>query len=258
VRRFSPICLIAFTCLSTLSCTDEPSGLAGERPGGRRTEPASYLALGDSYTIGQGVSENERWPVQLTARLIEDGITIDTTLIIAMTGWRTDDLLAATAEEDLGRDWDIVSLLIGVNDQFQGRAIRQYEDGLTALIQRAVELAGGRRGNVFVLSIPDYGFTPFGEADRLTISPDIDMFNRAARAIAAAAGVQFFDITHISRLGLERPSYVAQDGLHPSGVQYDAWVDLILDDVARLLSAAVPARSAWRLSRRAPTVTGDD
>ena len=190
-----------------------------------------YLALGDSYTIGEGVPEADRWPVRLAARLRDEGIAIDDPRIIATTGWTTDELAAAMdAAEPLG-EWDFVSLLIGVNDQYRGRDVDDYVGRFASLLQRAIALAGGRADRVLALSIPDWGVTPFARdsgRDLARIAAELDACNEAAREICASLGVAFVDITGISRDRGGQPDMLAGDGLHPSGKMYARWVDAVL------------------------------
>lgn len=193
------------------------------------TEKIQFLALGDSYTIGESVAEDQRWPVQLTAALRKKGLTADDPKIIAVTGWRTDDLKKAIHASNPARDYTLVSLLIGVNNQYQGKTAENYAPEFEELLQMATDFAGGDRSRVFVVSIPDYGYTPFGKVKQQQISKAIDDFNSVNKAIAEKAGVKYFYITDISRKGFEDPELVAADGLHPSGKMYSKWVDLILN-----------------------------
>jgi lysophospholipase L1-like esterase len=187
----------------------------------------SFLALGDSYTIGQSVAESERWPVQLVAELREQGVEIADPVIIARTGWTTRDLLASIEMRYQGETYDIVSLLIGVNNQFQGRSIDEYSREFEELLAFAISAAGGRPERVFVLSIPDWGYTPFAEGrNRAGISEAIDEFNAVNRAASLAAGVHYFDITPSSRSF--DAELIAGDGLHPSGEMYALWVQQVL------------------------------
>ncbi len=199
----------------------------------------SYLALGDSYTIGEGVAPDGRWPVQLAAALREGGIALADPRIIATTGWTTDELSAAMdAAEPLGA-WGFVSLLIGVNNQYRGRDVDNYRDEFAALLDRATALAGGRADGVFVLSIPDWGVTPFGQAsgrDTARIAAELDAYNATAAAICANRGIAFVDITPASRELGARPDMFVEDGLHPSSAMYAEWTRLALP-VARTLLA---------------------
>ena len=179
-------------------------------------EALRYLALGDSYTIGEGVPETGRWPVQLAQALRDGGIALGDPRIVATTGWTTDELAAALdAAEPLG-SFDFVSLLIGVNNQYRGRGLDEYRAQFAALLERAIGYAGGRADRVLVLSIPDWGATAFGRGsgrDPAQVAGELDAFNAAARAECAARGVAFVDVTTASRA---HATLLADDGLHPS------------------------------------------
>jgi lysophospholipase L1-like esterase len=196
--------------------------------GSAQPAPKKFLALGDSYTIGEAVAEHERWPNQLVEALQAKGIVFEKPRIIATTGWRTDNLMDAVQAADLKNEYALVSLLVGVNNQYQHKPLDAYRTDFAHLLERAVQLAQGKRENVFVVSIPDYGYTPFGKAKQPEISAAIDLFNEANRAMAAGQGIRYVDVTGISREGLSRPEYVAPDGLHPSGEMYRRWVELML------------------------------
>lgn len=184
-------------------------------------EPLRYLALGDSYTIGESVAEADRFPNQLAREL-----GIAPPQIIAKTGWTTDELNAAIDAANPRGPFDLVTLLIGVNNQYRGRDAEQYRGEFAALLQRAVGFAGGDVKKVIVVSIPDWGVTPFAEGrDRAKIATEIDRYNAINREEAARAGAKYVDITPISR-GND-PALVANDGLHPSGRQYAEWVKSI-------------------------------
>lgn len=198
-------------------------------------KPIKFLALGDSYTIGESVPENERWPVQLAKAMTELGQPVEAPRIIATTGWRTDQLKKAILDANLSNDWGMVSLLIGVNNQYQKRTAESYAPEFEELLDMAVKLAGGKRENVFVVSIPDYGFTPFGQPKQAEISKAIDEFNAVNKAITNKKGIRYVNITDLTREGLAKPEYVAGDKLHPSGKMYTIWVE-------RILSALVPRR----------------
>ena len=194
-----------------------------------KSEPISILALGDSYTIGESVAEHERWPAQLAKALMKKGFACHNPEIVAVTGWRTDDLRKALDDRNLPHDYDLVSLLIGVNNQYQGKSISEYEAEFEELLNRAISYAGGDRTKVFVISIPDYAFTPFGrEKQHEVITRQIDAFNVVNKSIASEKGVTYINITDISRRGLKDPDLVAKDGLHPSGKMYALWVERIM------------------------------
>ena len=195
-----------------------------------------YLALGDSYTIGESVDESGRWPVLLANALREDGIALAAPRIIATTGWTTGELSQAMdAAEPLGR-WDFVSLLIGVNNQYRGRPVAEFATEFEALLQRAIALAGGRAGRVLVLTIPDWGVTPFGQRsgrDLAQVSRELDAYNAAVAQISARHGVKVADIAPISR---ERGAeLVAGDGLHPSEALHAEWARIALPPARDLL-----------------------
>ncbi len=187
-----------------------------------------FLALGDSYTIGESVAEKERWPVQLAAAMRNGGVKIDDPRIIATTGWRTDQLKKAILDANLKNEYGLVSLLIGVNNQYQKKSAESYAPEFEELLNMAVALAGGKKEYVFVVSIPDYGFTPFGKPKQEEITKAIDDFNEVNLSISKRMGITYVNITDLTREGLDKPAYVAGDGLHPSGVMYGLWVERIL------------------------------
>ena len=187
-----------------------------------------YLALGDSYTIGESVPEPERWPNQLVDSLRRHGKEFANPEIIATTGWRTDDLKKAVKAARLKNEYGLVSLLIGVNNQYQARPADQYAVEFEDLLKTAIQLAGGKKENVFVVSIPDYGFTTFGKPKQAAIGMAINEFNAINKKITDAHGINYINITDISRHGLEQPDLVAADGLHPSGKMYSLWVERIV------------------------------
>ena len=186
------------------------------------------LALGDSYTIGQSVSSDQRFPDQVKTFLGYDSIQIAAPTYVATTGWTTGNLLSALNSGNYSKDYDFVTLLIGVNNQYQGQPLAQYKTDFTELLTRAIQYAANRKNRVFVLSIPDYSVTPFAEGhDTAAISRAIDDFNAANKAITLQMGVSYTDITAISRLARTDQSFTAQDGLHPSGKQYTLWAQLL-------------------------------
>ncbi len=194
----------------------------------------TYLALGDSYTIGQSVAEAERFPNQTVALLRAQNIKINDPKIIATTGWTTKNLIDALNATPPQNNYDVVSLLIGVNNQYQGRSIDEYKTEFTLLLNRAIQYAANKPTHVFVLSIPDYSVTPFAQgSDRARIAAEIDRFNAANIAISLQLGVNYLDITPISRE--PDPTLVANDGLHPSGKQYKRWADLLAPMMKQVL-----------------------
>ncbi|UHQ23800.1 GDSL-type esterase/lipase family protein [Lysobacter sp. 5GHs7-4] len=198
-----------------------------------------YLALGDSYTIGEAVEEAGRWPVQLARALRDEGATLAWPRIIATTGWTTDELnWALDAAEPLGR-WELVSLLIGVNNQYRSRSVANYIGEYRDLLKRAIGYAGGRPQRVLAMSIPDWGVTAFGQRDArgsAAIGAEIDAFNDAARTICVDQGVAWVDITPVSRELGAQSAMLAEDGLHPSAAMYTQWTRLALPVARRLLA----------------------
>ncbi len=186
-----------------------------------------YLALGDSYTIGEAVRANESFPYLLASKLNTESYLTATPTIIATTGWTTDELINAVAESDiLDKKYDIVTLLIGVNDQYRKMSEDNYRIKFEQILNTAIHFANGDKNRVFVLSIPDWGVTPFAEGKGDEISPVIDQFNAINKQITTEAGVSnYIDITDISRLATDEPDLIADDGLHPSGKMYQLWVD---------------------------------
>lgn len=195
--------------------------------------PAEYLALGDSYTIGEGVDPEDRWPIQLAAGLRAQGVALSKPHFIATSGWTTDELAAAIDEEvaqgQVRPPYGLVSLQIGVNDQYRGRPAADFRENFSMLLQRAIEFTGGRPEHVLAVSIPDWGVTPYARAagrDTAQVAREIDQFNEVARTVCARAGVTFVDVTDLSR----RPDLcelLVEDGLHPSAGMYRAWVGKI-------------------------------
>ncbi len=186
-----------------------------------------YLALGDSYTIGEGVAASEAWPAQLAQELRDEGVAVGEPRIVARTGWTTDELQAAIETTELDAPYDLVSLLIGVNDQYRNRPLEEYRGQFDALLQHAIGFTGGRAERVLVLSIPDWGVTPFALTEQGRTPEDIgravDTFNVAAFEVCARNGVAFLDITPISRdCGVHEEMLVA-DALHPSAAMYSLW-----------------------------------
>ena len=193
------------------------------------TKPLRFLALGDSYTIGQSVTVSERWPIQLVRRMRDAGVVVSDPEIIAQTGWTTGDLSSAIDQVNPEGTYDIVSLLIGVNNQFRGLDVDQYQTEFLDLHQRAVTLADGDPSHVIVISIPDWGVTPFAQGrNRRLIAEEIDLFNSVNLTEATRIGAPYVSVTGISRKALTESNLIADDGLHPSGEMYSQWVDIVL------------------------------
>lgn len=199
-------------------------------------KPLRFLALGDSYTIGEGVAGDERWPVQLSNALRENGLAVEPPRIIARTGWTTDELADAITQAEIAGPYDLVSLLIGVNNQYRHRSSEEYRIEFHELLHDAIDFAGGDPRRVIVLSIPDWGVTPFAIQHHMEqASAEIDRFNEINRQEAEQAGVWYVDITPISRQAQADPTMLAEDKLHPSGKMYTAWVDRVLPIVLKAL-----------------------
>jgi lysophospholipase L1-like esterase len=192
-----------------------------------KTRSIKMLALGDSYTICESVNPSDRWPVQLMEQFKKAGYQTTEPKIIATTGWRTNDLKRAIIAANPDSNYDLVSLLIGVNNQYQGKSAKNYSPEFEELLKMAIKFAGGDKSKVFVVSIPDYGFTPFGKEKQTQITKEIDEFNKVNKEIADELGVRYFFITDLTREGLKDPSLVAGDGLHPSAKMYSMWVERI-------------------------------
>ncbi len=185
----------------------------------------SYLALGDSYTIGEAVNLSSSFPYQLVSALKAEYPAMAAPVIIARTGWRTDELIAAIEAAGITRKFDYVTLLIGVNNQYQGRSIAAYRADFIHLLQTAVHYANGNAQRAFVISVPDWGVTPYAAGrDRAGITMQIDQFNAINRSEAQRAGVSYINITDLSRQAAVNPSLIAPDGLHPSAAMYELWV----------------------------------
>ncbi len=203
----------------------------------------TYLSLGDSYTIGEQVMLAENFAyqtVQLLRKTIAreeshgpaPGLPFAAPEIIAKTGWTTDELDAAIQQTVFLKQYDVVSLLIGVNNQYRGRAIKEFENGFTAILQKAIELAGGNPHRVFVLSIPDWGITPFAaDKDSEKIAGEIDAYNEVCKAVSSEFNCTYLDITVSQRTNGRKPEFLATDGLHPSGLEYAKWAKLLADAI---------------------------
>lgn len=190
----------------------------------------TFLALGDSYTIGEAVGESDRWPVQFVQQMNAAGKLFDTPEIIAKTGWTTDELQSAIAEKNPKGPYEMVSLLIGVNNQYRGNSSEVYKKEFIELLDQALAFAGNNPKHVVVVSIPDWGVTPFAEGrDLHKIALEIDHFNSINREVALAYGVAYVDITAHSRTAAEDPELVTTDKLHPSGKMYTYWSDCVFD-----------------------------
>lgn len=187
------------------------------------------LCLGDSYTVGEGVPSSDCWPNQLQSLLAARGIELEAPQIIAQTGWSSEELIAALELENPATDFAFVSLLIGVNDQYRSYPLERFVAAFSQLLARAIGHARGMPDRVLVLSIPDWGITPFASADSrgcAAIASQVDAYNQAVREHAERAGCRYVDVTEISRSAQD--DWLAHDQLHPSGTQYRAWANAAL------------------------------
>ena len=196
---------------------------------------SKFLALGDSYTIGQSVEVNERWPVQFLKELKATTNVIDTLQIIAQTGWRVDQLKEAMNSSDLEPPYGIVSLLIGVNNQYQGQNANDFRPEFIEILEKSLKLVENRTERLFVISIPDWGASPYGFGfDRAKVSKEINEFNSVVKEESEKRGLRYFNITTISRRALIDRTLIASDGLHPSGKMYKLWVDKIIPIISKI------------------------
>ena len=205
-----------------------------------------FLALGESYTIGEGVPAEARWPVVMTQKLRISGIVVDDPDIVAVTGWTTDELAVGMDRAALAPSYDLVTLLIGVNNHYRGRDLANYRKEFATLLARAIELTGGDARHVLGISIPDWGVTRFArmeQRDSARIGMELDAFNAAAQQMVEAAGGAWVDITHASRLCADASDMLADDGLHPSGAQYALWAEQIMPVARTVLTRRLYAIS---------------
>jgi len=224
--------LFPWMVLSVGCMSITPSTITRNQQSSNTEQPLRFLALGDSYTIGEAVDPSERWPVQLADRLRRSGFPLSNPEIVAQTGWTTGELMTAIASAEPQGVFDLVSLLIGVNNQYRGRDIEEYRNEFASLLTQAVRFAGGGSEHVVVLSIPDWGVTPYAKGrDRGTIAREIDLFNSVNREEAQRAGVHYVDVTGVSRKAADDPLLLAPDGLHPSGMMYEQWAMLVLAEM---------------------------
>ena len=237
MRTFLPT--LFFALIMTACLTDSKSIFESENQSLHHLDSLRVLALGDSYTIGQSVAEQENWPNQLSDSLQQNLIPVKETHIIARTGWTTGNLLSAINSQSFDDVYDLVGLLIGVNNQFQGRSLSEYEEQFRELLDIAIALADSQVHRVFVLSIPDYTVTPVGsQFNRGSTPQQIDAFNAVNRRLSEERLVPYYDITPLSRSIGGQYDFVASDGLHFSGKMYATWIAFILPDI---LSIVLPS-----------------
>ena len=219
--------IIFITIAALAGCTKSPAGVMQTSNMTDTTKESSYnyLALGDSYTIGEAVPQAQSFPYQLTAALNLANDPTNNPTIIATTGWTSQNLIDAIAASNIHeKTYDFVTLLIGVNDQYQGISQSTYSANFSTLLNEAIAFAKGDTSRVFVLSIPDYGVTPFANGQDSVIGPEIDQFNAINLAISTKAKVHYLNITPISREAATNPALIAPDGLHPSAAMYELWI----------------------------------
>jgi len=222
------------SCTSSISTMEEtPIPSAPNTTAPFRTGPISYLALGDSYTIGQGVEPSQNYPSLLTSKLRIRGVDIKDPIIIAITGWTTQDLLLGIRNESLGNQrFDLLTLLIGVNNQYRGQSLEDYEKDFSELMAKSLALVGDDANRIIVISIPDWGVTPYASTlsrDKQQIAAEIDRFNEKNKSLSAKSGVRYLEITAEYRSLGHMAQYLATDGLHPSEKVYDRWAEMLTE-----------------------------
>jgi lysophospholipase L1-like esterase len=196
----------------------------------------TYLALGDSYTIGEQVHMEENFPHQTVALLRKQQMDVAAPVIIAKTGWTTDELAQSIREHNITDKFTFVSLLIGVNNQYRGRDVENYKQEFTQLLDNAIAYANGLPDNVFILSIPDWGVTPFAEGrDRQKVAQEIDAYNAACKEIAEARKCHYIDITPSTRQNGQNLDFLAADGLHPGPKEYAVWAGRLAEEVSKTI-----------------------
>jgi len=230
------IVLILFSAAIVLSCSADSTNDVDEDS---NSQDYTYVALGDSYTIGEGIDKSQSWPEQLVKKLEESGLDFNDPKIIAKTGWTTKNLLSAMNVDLTTKQYDLVSISIGVNNQYQRRSINEYEEDLKVIFSKAINRSVNGKEGVFVLSIPDYGATPFGASNSENIGKDIARFNSVLKRVSQDFDVPFYNITPISKEARNDLSLVANDGLHPSGKMYGLWVNSFFNEVYNTLEKPV-------------------
>ncbi len=227
--------LLWFSC-EKMDTTDNYNQVKMESEIKEKPKRLKYLALGDSYTIGESVAEEMRFPVQLVKKLNDNNFHTDSAIIVARTGWTTDELSFGIKQANISGTYDLVTLLIGVNNQYRGRDTLEYRKQFRELLQTAIQFAGNNEQRVIVISIPDYGVTPFGKTNEEKIAKEIDIFNRINREETEIRKANYVNITGISRTAKFESSLIASDGLHPSGAMYTLWVESIFPVVKIILN----------------------
>lgn len=194
-----------------------------------------FLALGDSYTIGEGVKRQDSWPYQLQRTCHDHELHFSNLQVLARTGWTTDELHEAILQENMDHHFDLVTLQIGVNDQYRGYPLNRFQNTYVKLLDLAQTFAGGKAQQVLAVSIPDWSVTPFANGrDKLRISKDINSYNQAAQALSAAQELPWIDVTEISRALGGQPEMLVADELHPSAFQYEEWVNVLCPSILNI------------------------
>jgi len=235
-----PVIIQTFLFCIMMGCANAPANSFTNNTGSAMNDANkntyTWLALGDSYTIGESVSEDERFPAQTISLLKNKNRNFSQPNYIATTGWTTTDLLNAIEKENLQHSFDIVSLLIGVNDQYQHLDTAGYRKRFTGCLQKAIALAGNKTNHVFVLSIPDYSVTPFAkDSDTAQIKKEIDAFNTINKEITLSHKISYTDITSLTREAKNNTALIAIDGLHPSGKEYAKWAALLAPEIEKVI-----------------------
>jgi len=253
---------LVFACWATVLAAApapparQPAPPAPAAPVATPAPAVRFLALGDSYTIGERVAPAARWPVQLAALLRARGVNVAEPEIVAKTGWTVDELAAALEESEPSGPYDLVSLQIGVNDEYRGREPEIYRGELRVMLHRAAAYAGGRPERVIVLSIPDWSVTPFAaRRSRPDAAAEIERFNAVCREEASRAGARWVDVTPESRDAGKDPSLLADDGLHPAPAMYAAWAKLALESALAALGVHAAAPAPAKAPPRARTLS---
>ncbi len=217
--EMSKLILVAFISFGVIGCKKHIDSSMTEIK-----EELNYLALGDSYTIGTAIKGQDAFPYQL-ANSIEAKVGSKVNVkIVAQNGWRTDDLQRAIKRTELENSYDLVSLLIGVNNQYQQLPIQDFKTDFIKLVDTAIEYADGNKSSVFIISIPNYGVTPFGISNQESTTIDLELYNTLIDSICKERELSFFNVTDISLEAENREDYRAKDDLHPSAIQYGDWV----------------------------------
>jgi len=233
--------LIPITIWMLMACSKADSTNANPiNPGTTNnfTDSINYLALGDSYTIGTSVDAVDSYPNQTFQLLKGAKFTMNSVQIIAKNGWTADDLKNGLASADKKSMYQIVSLLIGVKNQYQGRSIKDFETAFVSVLQSAILLTGNKSKRVFVISIPDWGITPFASGrDRKEIATEIDNYNLICEKNAKLYGANYINITDAYRLEGFKPDYLSYDGLHPSKLEYNKWAIKLTQQITNIFAS---------------------